>query len=130
MFYACTVGSVIVWMLLLPLGGFFEELLMLLLSSMSPCFLVGHLPSRPMRKSSIMPVAIFFPPLERYMYVRYVACILLLICSFWWRKAIFSFDYFWHLSLSLIFAEWDCASCQMLWLFTDVMFLDMSVWDN
>lgn len=39
---------------------------MLLPSSMSPCFLIVHLPSRPMMKSSIMPVAIFFPLREIY----------------------------------------------------------------
>lgn len=43
------------------LGSFFERLLILLLSAMSPCFLVVHLPSRLMMKSSIMPVAIFLP---------------------------------------------------------------------
>lgn len=102
-------------------GPFFERLLILLPSSMSPCFLVDHLPSRPIMKSSIMPVANFFPLREIY------AC---KVCSlytaanmqFLMKKSQLFLCLFLTFIPSSIFTEWDCASYQMLWLFTELIF--------
>lgn len=47
-------------------SAFFGEVINFPSFSMSPCFLVVHLPSRPIMKSSIMPVAIFLPLREIY----------------------------------------------------------------